>query len=147
MDFSIFVGFYRRPRWSRTCLPMKDTQETLHPWIGKIPWRRAWQPTPALLPGGSYGWRSLTGYGPQGCRVRHNRRDLVCTQHFTTIGHDLIQHCYHPKKTPQAFLQSLAIYTSSLKEALIYFVFSGHSAFMKSYHMCFTVSGFKIRVR
>ena len=21
------------------------------PWVGKIPWRRAWQPTPALLPG------------------------------------------------------------------------------------------------
>ena len=23
------------------------------PWIGKIPWRRAWQPTPAFLPGES----------------------------------------------------------------------------------------------
>ena len=21
------------------------------PWVGKIPWRRAWQPTPAFLPG------------------------------------------------------------------------------------------------
>ena len=24
-----------------------------HPWVGKIPWRRAWPPTPALLPGES----------------------------------------------------------------------------------------------
>ena len=24
------------------------------PWVGKIPWRRAWQPTPVLLPGESH---------------------------------------------------------------------------------------------
>ena len=28
------------------------------PWIGKIPWRRAWQPTPVFLPGESQGQRS-----------------------------------------------------------------------------------------
>ena len=33
-----------------------------HPWIGKIPWRRAWQPTPVFLPGESHGQRSLVGY-------------------------------------------------------------------------------------
>ena len=27
------------------------------PWVGKIPWRRAWQPTPVFLPGESHGWR------------------------------------------------------------------------------------------
>ena len=35
-------------------------------WVGKIPWRRAWQPTPVFLPGESHGQRSLAGYGPQG---------------------------------------------------------------------------------
>ena len=30
-----------------------------HPWVGKIPWRRKWQPTPVLLPRKSHGWRSL----------------------------------------------------------------------------------------
>ena len=34
--------------------------------IRKIPWRRAWQPTPVFLPGESHGQRSLAGYGPQG---------------------------------------------------------------------------------
>ena len=29
------------------------------PCVGKIPWRRAWQPTPVFLPGESYGQRSL----------------------------------------------------------------------------------------
>jgi len=29
-------------------------QETwFDPWLGKIPWRRAWQPTPVFLPGES----------------------------------------------------------------------------------------------
>ena len=32
-------------------------------WVRKIPWRRAWQPTPVFLPGESHGQRSLVGYG------------------------------------------------------------------------------------
>ena len=36
------------------------------PWVGKIPWRRAWQPTPVFLPGESHGQRSLAGYRPYG---------------------------------------------------------------------------------
>ena len=32
------------------------------PWVGKTPWRRAWQPTPVLLPGKPHGQRSLVGY-------------------------------------------------------------------------------------
>ena len=31
---------------------------------GKIPWRRAWQPTPVSLHGESHGQRSLAGYSP-----------------------------------------------------------------------------------
>ena len=30
-----------------------------NPWVGKIPWRRKWQPTPVLLPRKSHGRRSL----------------------------------------------------------------------------------------
>ena len=33
-----------------------------NPWVGKILWRRKWQPTPVLLPGKSHGWRSLADY-------------------------------------------------------------------------------------
>ena len=36
------------------------------PWVGKIPWRRAWQPTVVFLPGESHGPRSLVGYSPWG---------------------------------------------------------------------------------
>ena len=42
------------------------------PWVGKISWRRKWQPTWVFLPGKFHGQRSLAGYSPQGCkRVRH----------------------------------------------------------------------------
>ena len=34
------------------------------PWVGKIPWRRKWQPTPGVLPGESHGQRSLMGFSP-----------------------------------------------------------------------------------
>ena len=43
------------------------------PWIGKIPWRRKWQPTPVFLPGTSHGQRSLVGYSPWG----HKESDIT----------------------------------------------------------------------
>ena len=36
--------------------------------VGKIPWRRSWQPILVLLPGESHGQRSLAGYSPWGCK-------------------------------------------------------------------------------
>ena len=43
----------------------QGTEEKHHagdfPWVGKIPWRRAWLPTPVFLPGKSHGQRSLGG--------------------------------------------------------------------------------------
>ena len=36
--------------------------------LGKIPWRRAWQPTPVFLPGEPHGQRSLVGYSLRGLK-------------------------------------------------------------------------------
>ena len=36
------------------------------PWVGKILWRRRWQPTPVFLLGKSHRQRSLAGYSPWG---------------------------------------------------------------------------------
>ena len=44
----------RRPRFS--------------PWVGKIPWRKKWLPTPVFLPEEAHGQRSLAGYSPWGCK-------------------------------------------------------------------------------
>ena len=46
-------------------LPTRQTPG-FDPWVGKIHWRRKWQPTPVLMPGKSYGRRSLVGYSPRG---------------------------------------------------------------------------------
>ena len=32
------------------------------PWVGKIPWKRAWQHTLVFMPGGSRGQRNLVSY-------------------------------------------------------------------------------------
>ena len=37
------------------------------PWVGKIPRRRAWQPTPVFLPGESHRQRSLADCSPWSC--------------------------------------------------------------------------------
>ena len=36
------------------------------PWVGKIPWRRKWQPTPVFLPEEFHGQRSLAACSPWG---------------------------------------------------------------------------------
>ena len=36
------------------------------PWVGKISWKKKWQPTPVFLPGEFHGQRSLAGYSPWG---------------------------------------------------------------------------------
>ena len=48
-------------------LPTIQGRPRFSPWIGKIPWRRRWQPTPVFLPGKSHGQRTLVGYSPWGC--------------------------------------------------------------------------------
>jgi len=35
-----------------------------NPWVGKIPWRRKWQPFPVFMPGNSHEQRSLVVYSP-----------------------------------------------------------------------------------
>ena len=58
-EFSCQFRRCRRPRFK--------------PWDGKIPWRRAWQPSPIVLSGKSQEQRSLVGYSPWGHKkVRHD---------------------------------------------------------------------------
>ena len=53
------------PRWlSGKESPCQCRRPRLGPWVGKIPWRRKWQPTPVFLPGKSHGQRSLAIYSP-----------------------------------------------------------------------------------
>ena len=65
------------------------------PWVGKIPWRRAWQPTPVFLPGEALGQRSLAGYSPWGHKESDTTEQLsthTCSRqdiHLVTPTTDL----------------------------------------------------------
>ena len=47
---------------------VKSNRHGFDPWVGKIPWKRAWQHTAVFLSEESHGQRSLEGYDPQGCK-------------------------------------------------------------------------------
>ena len=53
----------------RICLQCRRYRRLrFNPWVGKIPWRREWQPTLVFLPGESHGQSGLAGYSPRGCK-------------------------------------------------------------------------------
>ena len=58
------------PRWlsskESVCQYTRHRRHRFSHWVGKTPWRRAWQPTPVFLPGKSHGQRSPAGYSPWG---------------------------------------------------------------------------------
>ena len=74
----LFEYFYslqcRRPRFD--------------PWVGKILWRRKWQPTPVHLLGKSHGRRSIVGYSPWG----HKELDTTEQLHSLTHSQETIIH-------------------------------------------------------
>ena len=62
----------RLPRWlsgkESVCQCRRCRRYRLDPWVGKIPWRKEWLPTPVFLPEEFHGQRSLEGWSQ---RVRH----------------------------------------------------------------------------
>ena len=75
------------PRWLRgkesTCQWRRHRRHRFDPWVGKVPWRRKWQPISVFLPGISHGQRSLVGYTPWGHRVGH---EWTCMQARSVWG-------------------------------------------------------------
>ena len=63
---TVALSIKRYPWWLRskepTCQFRSHRRCEFYPWVGKIPWRRKWQPTPVFLPWKSHGQRSLGGY-------------------------------------------------------------------------------------
>ena len=61
-----------------------------NPWVGKTPWRRAWQATQVFLPKKSYGQRSLAGYSPKGHKELDTTEHAHNTADHTTV---LVKSC------------------------------------------------------
>ena len=65
-DFLGFpVGWLKKKKKKSTC---QCRRLRFDPWVGKMPWKRKWQPAPVFLPGESHGQRGLVGYSLQGCK-------------------------------------------------------------------------------
>ena len=62
-----------------TCRRLK--RRGFDPWVGKIPWRKKWHPTPVFLAAESHGQRSFAGYRPWG----HKELD-TCEHHLFYTG-------------------------------------------------------------
>ena len=60
------------------------------PYVGKIPWRRAWQPTPVFLSGESHGQRSLVGYSPWGPKESDMTEQLTHNHTHTAKGFRIV---------------------------------------------------------
>ena len=58
------------------------------PWVGKISWRRAWQPTLVFLLGESHGQRGPAGYSPRGCKELDTTE--VTAAHTHMIGRNTV---------------------------------------------------------
>ena len=54
------------------------------PWVGKILWKKNWQPTPVFLPGKHLGWWSLVGYGQWGSK------ELDVTKQLTLFSKPIV---------------------------------------------------------
>ena len=69
-----------------TCQCRRLKRCRFDPCVGKIFWRRRWQPIPVFLPGESYRQRRLAGYSPKG----HKQSDT--TEHMDQQISQRIQH-------------------------------------------------------
>ena len=58
-----------------SCQCRRCRRRRFDPWVGKIPWRRKWQPTPVFLPGEFHRQRNLADYSPW------SRKELDTTEH------------------------------------------------------------------
>ena len=77
-----FLGIPWWLRWYSICL--QCGRQGFNPQVGKIPWRRKWQPTPVPSPRKFHGWRSLVGYSPWGRKELDTTERLHLARCFLT---------------------------------------------------------------
>ena len=82
---NISVIKYSLPRWLSGKEPACQYRKwRFDLWIGKMSWKRKWQPTPVFLPGKSHGQKSLLGYSPGGCKELDTTERLCVHEKWAT---------------------------------------------------------------
>ena len=80
------IGYPLQYSWASLVSQMVNNPHAMwENWVGKIPWKRAWQPTPVFLPGESHRQRSLTAYSPWGCKESDTTERLNSAQYHSPI--------------------------------------------------------------
>jgi len=115
------------PRWQSgkesACQYRGHKRCEVKPWVGKIPWRRKWQPTPVILPEKSHRQRSLAGYSPWG----HKESDM--TEQLSTVYHTHAKNAATQENIVSAartlnFLVKLSRGSSLSDSFIFYFLFN-----------------------
>ena len=109
------------PRWcsgkESACQCRRCKRHVFDPWVGKIPWRRKWQPTPGLLPGESHGQRSLAGCSLWGCKDSDTTLQLsmlVFTNHLIkSMRYAQVLHWCYGELKRRATKGSVILYPST----------------------------------
>ena len=119
----------------------------LDPWVGKITWRRKWQPTPVFFPGQSHGQRSLVGYGSWGhkesdttehmCTHTHTHTHTHVCSHTYTCVHTETHVCTHAHAHMCAYMRVCAhTYTCACTQGHTYTRVRAHMCVHTHTHVC-----------
>ena len=84
------------------------------PRVGKIPWRREWQPTPVILPGEFHRQKSLVAYSPGDHKESGTTEPLTHTgfpkrqtkRKTPSASDDCVMHCARSLWAPGSFISS-----------------------------------------
>ena len=96
---NLFRGF---PSGSDGRVRLQCRRPSFNPWVGEIPWRRAWQSTLVFLPGEPHGQRSYgqqqMGYSPWG-HIESNTTEGLTHTHSSFVNHAYVmQSPQNPRK-------------------------------------------------
>ena len=70
-------------------MPANAGDTGFHPWVGKIPWRRKWPPTPVFLPEEFHGQRNLVGYSSWGHKESDRTLSLNNINNMAIVGYSM----------------------------------------------------------
>ena len=94
--FFTVISFFLVAQTVKNPPAMGNQRPGFNPWVSKIPWRRAWQPTPIFLPGEPHGQRSLAGHSPWG------HKELDMTEQLTHTNLESKYSAICPNREPAA---------------------------------------------
>ena len=98
-DLSYFIMGFPGGSVVKICLQCRSPRRCrFYPWVRKMPWRRAWQPTPVFSPGESRGQRILAGRSRWSHGVGHDWSNWACVP-AGTIPLQVNTRVWHKAKT------------------------------------------------